>query len=117
MILNKRFRFEAAHRLPHHQGQCKFLHGHSYALRVALQTEVDPATGMGCDFAELGDVVREQILSVADHRNLNDILENPTAENICIWIWDRLAPAVPGTLVEIELHETDDCSCLYRGPT
>ena len=116
MILNKRFRFEAAHRLPHHAGQCRYLHGHSYGLRVALETEVDPATGMGCDFADLEAVVTEQVLSRADHRNLNDILDNPTAENICVWIWERLAGSLPGRLVEIELHETEDCSCVYRGP-
>ncbi len=116
MILSKRFRFEAAHRLPHHQGLCRNMHGHSYALRVSLAVEIDPATGMGCDFEELDQVVREQVLTRADHQNLNDFIENPTAEMICRWIWERLAPKVPGRLVEIELHETEDCSCLYRGP-
>jgi 6-pyruvoyltetrahydropterin/6-carboxytetrahydropterin synthase len=116
MILSKRFRFEAAHRLPHHQGKCATLHGHSYGLRVSLQVEVDPETGMGCDFAELDEVVRARVLDRADHQNLNDIMENPTAEMICCWIWEQLDNAVPGRLVEIELHETEDSSCVYRGP-
>jgi 6-pyruvoyltetrahydropterin/6-carboxytetrahydropterin synthase len=116
MILNKRFRFEAAHRLPHHQGMCRFLHGHSYGLRVSLEVGINPETGMGCDFAEMSDVVHNKVLSRADHQNLNDFIENPTAEMVCCWIWERLEGALPGRLVEIELHETPDCSCVYRGP-
>ncbi len=116
VILNRTFRFEAAHRLPLHPGACRNLHGHSYVLRVALETDVDPRTGMGCDFSDLDVVVRARVLDQADHRNFNDFLENPTAENICRWIWERLDGALPGRLVEIELHETFDCSCVYRGP-
>ena len=116
MILNKLFRFEAAHHLPFHEGVCRRPHGHSYQLRVSLEVEVDPRTGMGCDFAELDETVREQVICAADHRDLNDLMENPTAENICQWMWARLEKAVPGRLVEIELHETEDSSCLYRGP-
>ena len=115
MILNKQFRFESAHRLPHHAGICANVHGHSYRLRVSVHVEVDPKTGMGCDFAELDEVVQEQVIQPADHRNLNEIMDNPTAENICRWAWERLSATVPGDLVEIELHETDDCSCSYRG--
>jgi len=116
VILTKRFRFEAAHLLPRHPGKCRFLHGHSYALRVAIEMAVDPETGMGCDFDELAGIVEKQVLAQADHRNLNEFLDNPTAENICVWIWQRLVDHVPGRLVEIELHETEDCSCVYRGP-
>ncbi|MFQ5719589.1 MAG: 6-pyruvoyl tetrahydropterin synthase family protein [Acidobacteriota bacterium] len=116
MILNKIFRFEAAHRLPYHQGICRREHGHSYRLRVSVEVDVDPATGMGCDFAELDSAVAGNVIARADHQNLNDFLENPTAENICLWAWELLAGTVPGRLVEIELHETGDSSCVYRGP-
>lgn len=116
VVLNRLFRFEAAHRLPKHRGVCFNLHGHSYGLRVALETGIDPDTGMGCDFSDIDATVRERVLALADHRNLNDVLDNPTAENICVWIWGQLDGALPGRLVEIELHETEDCSCIYRGP-
>jgi hypothetical protein len=33
---------------------------------------------------------------------------------MCVWIWERLAGALAG-LCEIELHETRDCSVVYRG--
>jgi len=116
MILNMRYRFEAAHRLPQHRGMCRFLHGHSYGLRVSLEVVINPETGMGCDFADVDEVVQEKVLTRADHRNLNDFIENPTAEMICCWIWEQLEEALPGRLVEIEVHETADCSCVYRGP-
>jgi len=50
-----------------------------------------------------------------DHRNLNDVLDNPTAENIARWIWETLAPRLPG-LSEVRLFEIPDCCVTYRGP-
>jgi 6-pyruvoyltetrahydropterin/6-carboxytetrahydropterin synthase len=116
MLLNMRYRFEAAHRLPQHRGMCRHLHGHSYGLRVSLEVTINPETGMGCDFSDVDEVVQEKVLARADHRNLNDFIENPTAEMISIWIWEQLEGALPGRLVEIEVHETENCSCVYRGP-
>jgi 6-pyruvoyltetrahydropterin/6-carboxytetrahydropterin synthase len=51
-----------------------------------------------------------------DHRYLNDIpgLENPTSENLAIWIWRALSPVLP-QLKEITIGETCDAGCIYRG--
>ncbi|HEU5182659.1 MAG TPA: 6-carboxytetrahydropterin synthase QueD [Candidatus Polarisedimenticolia bacterium] len=114
MILSKRFRFEAAHRLPRYEGPCFDLHGHSYELHVTLEMPVDPESGMTLDFFHLEDVVRERVLSRLDHKNINDTLDNPTAENIAIWIWNELKPVFPA-MIEIKLHETQDSSVTYRG--
>ena len=114
MIVRRRFGFEAAHRLPHHEGKCREMHGHSYELVVNVERSVDPASGMAIDFSDLKRVVREQVVDLLDHRCVNDLMENPTAELMARWIWDRLADALPG-LVEIELHETRACSVVYRG--
>ena len=56
------------------------------------------------------------ILEQLDHAYLNDIpgLENPTIEVMSRWLWDRLAPQVPG-LYELVLHETPRARCVYRG--
>ena len=114
MILSKRFRFEAAHRLPRYEGPCFHLHGHSYELHVTLEMPVDPESGMTLDFFHLEEVVRDRVLARLDHKNINDTLENPTAENIAIWIWNELKPAFPA-MIEIKLHETPDSSVTYRG--
>ncbi len=115
MRLDVEFYFAAAHRLPRYEGPCFRLHGHNYKFFVGVEGEVDPATGMIADFGKIKEVVAEEVLSRADHRNLNDVLDNPTAENIARWIWEVLAPRVTG-LCEVRLYEIPDCCVTYRGP-
>jgi len=112
--VRRRFRFEAAHRLPHHPGKCRNLHGHSYELVVVVERPVDPHSGMAIDFADLKGVVRREVVDPLDHRSVNEVIDNPTAEEMTVWMWERLQPILPG-LVEIELFETRDCSVVYRG--
>jgi 6-pyruvoyltetrahydropterin/6-carboxytetrahydropterin synthase len=115
MRLDVEFYFAAAHRLPRYEGPCFRLHGHNYKFFVTVEGEVDPRTGMIADFGAIKEVVGQEVLARADHRNLNDVLDNPTAENIARWIWEVLAPRVPG-LCEVRLYEIPDCCVTYRGP-
>jgi 6-pyruvoyltetrahydropterin/6-carboxytetrahydropterin synthase len=115
MRLDVEFAFAAAHRLPRYEGPCFRLHGHNYKFHVGVEGEVDPATGMIADFGVIQKVVGEEVLARADHRNMNDILDNPTAENIARWIWEVLAPRLPG-LCEVRLFEIPGCCVTYRGP-
>ncbi|AKU90985.1 6-carboxytetrahydropterin synthase QueD [Vulgatibacter incomptus] len=112
--LRVEFLFSAAHRLPFHKGVCFRMHGHNYKLLVTVEREVDPATGMVMDFEDLRLQVWEHALDRCDHHTLNDFLENPTAENIVVWMWGELAPKIPG-LKEIVLFETPEYSVVYRG--
>jgi len=115
MCLDVEFTFAAAHRLPRYDGPCRRPHGHNYKFFVALEGEVDPASGMIFDFGDLKKVVQEHVLSRVDHRDLNDVLDNPTAENIARWIWEALEPRLPG-LCQVRLHEIPDSCVTYRGP-
>ncbi|WP_242343256.1 6-carboxytetrahydropterin synthase QueD [Anaeromyxobacter terrae] len=115
MRLDVEFYFAAAHRLPRYEGPCFRMHGHNYRFFVALEGEVDPRTGMIADFGEVKRIVQEQVLARVDHRTLNDVLENPTAENIARWIWEVLEPHLPG-LAEVRLYEIPDSCVTYRGP-
>jgi 6-pyruvoyltetrahydropterin/6-carboxytetrahydropterin synthase len=115
MRLDVEFTFAAAHRLPRYDGPCFRVHGHNYKFFVALEGEVDARTGMIADFGEVKRIVQEQVLARVDHRNLNDVLENPTAENIARWLWEVLDPHVPG-LAEVRLYEIPDSCVTYRGP-
>jgi 6-pyruvoyltetrahydropterin/6-carboxytetrahydropterin synthase len=116
--IRKQFKFEAAHVLPHHDGKCSRLHGHSYRIDVAVEGPLQsdgPATGMVVDFDQLSRIVRASIIEALDHRYLNDTIENPTSENIVVWIWKRLEPQMPG-LAELTLWETATaCAILRRG--
>jgi 6-pyruvoyltetrahydropterin/6-carboxytetrahydropterin synthase len=112
--LEVEFHFAAAHRLPRYDGPCFRMHGHNYRMVVAVEGDVDPRTGMVADFGHVQEIVREHVLVRADHRTLNDVLENPTAENIARWAFETLAPHLPG-LVEVRLFEIPGCSVTYRG--
>lgn len=118
MQIRKSFTFEAAHVLPHHPGKCARLHGHSYRLDVALggplQTD-GPAAGMIEDFDVISRVVKGTVIAQLDHRSLNDLIDNPTAERIVLWIWERLVPELP-QLEEVVLWETRKaCVVMKKG--
>ena len=114
MILRVEFQFNAAHRLPFYEGPCFHTHGHNYKLLVEVEGPVDPQTGLSIDFGKVKEMVQEHVLNEIDHNDLNLFLENPTAENVVMWMWDRLAPRVPG-LKELQLFETNDAAVVYRG--
>jgi 6-pyruvoyltetrahydropterin/6-carboxytetrahydropterin synthase len=114
VILRVEFQFNAAHRLPYYQGPCSHTHGHNYKLLVFVEGPVDPATGLSTDFVKVKQIVREKVLADIDHNDLNRILDNPTAENVVMWMWQRLSPHLQG-LKELQLYETDDAAVIYRG--
>ena len=115
--LARRFRFEAAHHLPHVPAdhKCRRVHGHSFRVTVRIAGEVDPRSGWLMDYADLAAAF-EPIRLRLDHYDLNTIegLENPTSEHVARWIWDRLRPGLPA-LVAVTVHETCTSSCTYRG--
>ncbi len=115
MRLEVEFHFAAAHRLPRYEGPCFRMHGHNYRLLVSVDGEVDPSTGMIADFGEVKRIVGEQVLARLDHRSLNEVLENPTAENIARFAWEALDGRLPG-LAEVRLFEIPGCCVVYRGP-
>lgn len=113
MYLSIDFHFSAAHQLPYYDGPCKRLHGHNYVLQVSFGGKPNPSDGMIRDFDEVRRIVWEACLVQCDHHNLNDFMDNPTAENLVVWMWERLAPAVPG-LRELKLWETPEYCITYR---
>ena len=117
--LVKSFTFEAAHRLPRlpPEHKCFRLHGHSFRADVHLEGPIDPETGWLVDFADINDAFAPLYL-LLDHNYLNEIdgLENPTSENLAIWIWDRLKSSLP-QLSRIVVAETCNARCEYEGPS
>ena len=117
MELYKVFRIEAAHLLPNvpNGHKCRRLHGHSFSIEVHVEGEIESKPGWVMDFAELAEHFKP-LFEQLDHHYLNDIpgLENPTSENLAIWIWDRLKPGLPG-LTSIVVGETCTSGCVYRG--
>lgn len=80
----------SAHRLPGYEGKCKNLHGHNWRVRVVIdgwpiEHSLSPYAGMIMDFSFI-----KQVVNTLDHTYLNDIIPNPTAENISIWVCREL---------------------------
>lgn len=116
MLITQAFTFEAAHRLPKVPAthRCHNMHGHSYRVELTLSGPVDPETGFVADFFDI-EAAFAPVLAQLDHHCLNEVagLENPTAETIAVWIWRKLAGAVP-LLASVRVFETPHCWAEYR---
>lgn len=118
-VIYKEFYFEAAHRLPHHDGKCSRLHGHSWVGRVYVQGESvvqeGPQTGMVMDYGEIKKYLQPLLDYYLDHYFLNETtgLENPTSEEIAKWIFDKLEKAGLSNLYAVEIQETCTSGCRY----
>lgn len=111
--VSREFTFDAAHNLPRYNGKCERLHGHTFRLLVTLDAPLDTWSGMAFDFSDLKRAVQERVLRVLDHSYLNEIVANPSAEFLAVWIWRELADL---PLHEVKVWETPKCSVTYHGP-
>ncbi len=98
-------------------------HGHNYIVEITIEGEPDRVTGMVRDLKEVKNILNEQVIEAFDHRFLNHEVPPfgsviPTAENVAVEIWRRLAPklqSVSSRLYSVKLHETSDLSVEYYG--
>ena len=102
-IISKSFYFEAAHRLKITKNKVnKNIHGHSYFVEIFIidQTNEIDKSGLILDFSLFQNKL-DFIKKDLDHRFLNDIsgLENPTLENIGLYIYKRLKK------IDLHLHK------------
>ena len=125
--LTRQARFSAAHRYHSEAlsveenerifGKCHRPHGHGHDYRVEVTVEgaADPVTGMVINLADLDRVLRERVIEPLDHRFLNHDVEHfathvPTCENIALYLFEVLAPALDGPgldLIRVRVHEGD----------
>jgi len=98
-------------------------HGHNYTIEVTVAGEIDPVTGFVVDLKLLKDILEREVVGVYDHRHLNLEIPDfktviPTAENIAIAAWNRLAGKIPGaTLHRVRIFETPDLFADFYGPS
>ena len=136
MIISKKFKFEAGHRLLHHEGLCHNPHGHNYVIEVFIEGKVNSDTiGMVIDFKTLKDIVYERIIDDFDHAMIlnaqDDIMINfcskyhfkhciintePTAEEMAILFYDKLANIDKyRKVVRVIVWETETSKAIYEG--
>jgi len=111
--VTKVFSFDGAHNLLKYKGKCERLHGHTWTIHITVEAAVGP-NGLAFDFVRLKKIVNDKVISILDHSYLNEIISDPSAENIALWIWDNLHAAVP--LYEVKVFETPTSFVTYRGP-
>jgi 6-pyruvoyltetrahydropterin/6-carboxytetrahydropterin synthase len=130
--LGRRYRFAASHRLHSARlsdeenlrsyGKCNnpLGHGHNYVVEICVSGDVDPATGMIANLADLDGFVEREILDAFDHRSLNDEVpafraEVPTTENLCVEIFRRVRAFPKAKLERVRVEETSNNSFEYAG--
>src|SRR5260370_12885972 len=130
--LGRRYRFSASHRLhsPHLSeeencrvfGKCNnpYGHGHNYVVEVSMSGDVDPATGMIANLADLDAFVERHVLEEFDHRSLNEDVpafrpKVPTTEHLCTEIFHHFSTFPKAKLERIRVQETGNNSFEYAG--
>ena len=117
MVIYREYYINSARFLPNLKSDhiCKRLHGHTYNIKIFVKGSVSPKSGFVMDVFDI-DKYFEKIHKIIDHKVLNDIkgLENPTSENICVWIWGKLIKDIPN-LHKIEITENAVTGFIYKG--
>ncbi len=105
MIVGVSETFDSAHYLPNHP-KCGNVHGHTYKVEVEVEGELKD--GMVVDFEDLKTILRE-IVSKFDHRLINDFMENPTCENICLAIFSEIKDRLKDLkVIRVRVYENPD---------
>jgi 6-pyruvoyltetrahydropterin/6-carboxytetrahydropterin synthase len=128
----RRYRFAASHRLHSAHlgeeenrrvyGKCNnpYGHGHNYVVEVAVSGPVDASTGMIANLGDLDSFVEREVIEPFDHKYLNEEIAEfrnnvPTAENICLEIFNRLRRFPQARLERVRVEETGLNSFEYAG--
>lgn len=130
--LGRRYHLSASHRLHSTAysdeenravyGKCNnpHGHGHNYVIEVVVSGQVDQATGMVCNLAELDSFARKEVVERFDQMNLNtfECFQNlvPTTENLCIEVYRIFKQGFMAAHVErVKVLETSNNFFEYAG--
>merc|ERR1712215_151123 len=135
VYVTRRETFSSAHRLHSESlseeenkevfGKCnnKHGHGHNYVIEVTVAGHTDTTTGMVVNIAELKVWIKEKVLDVLDHKNIDMEVEYfktgvvSTTENLAVFCWKQLVDVIPSParLYQVKLWETEKNIVTYRG--
>ena len=133
-LITKEYKFCAAHRYWNEDwnhdknfevfGDDIKNHGHNYILRVTVKGSIDPKSGFLVDLQWLNNLVKENIIKVLDHSQIDQDIEwfekrSPSTENLVVYIWNILEPHFKDKefiLHKVFLRETPTIYTEYYGP-
>lgn len=124
IYLEKDFTFDSSHSLPcvPKGHSCGNLHGHTWQLTVGVTGKIDEERGWIIDFKDIKNLVKEKIIDRFDHAHLNDIVENPTSENLVWYVWKELESEIDrvtngsAKLAKVTIWETPTSKCTLQFP-
>src|SRR3990167_11051432 len=106
--LYRKLEISCAHHLPDSESlitkKCLQPHGHNYIVEVTIKS-LDLVDGMVIDFGKVKQVINE-----VDHKDLNQYLDNPTAENLAEYFYNKINEMMSNDHVstEVKVWETKD---------
>jgi len=113
--LRQFFNIESARYLPNlpPQHPCSKMHGHSFKITLIWRGPKDPQIGWVQDYHKIAEQM-QPLLKALDHRVLNEIpgLENPTSENLCIYLYENIQKWLP-EIYQVVVSETPNTECRY----
>lgn len=99
--------FDAAHKLENYEGDCANLHGHRWEVEFHIRA-ARLNNGIAFDFNEV-KIALDKLLP--DHRYLNDIISQPTAENIAEYLFLQAEKLY--SLDKVVVWETPECAATF----
>lgn len=100
-------------------------HEHEFTVEVAVRGPMDRRTGFVVDLTVLDRLLATRVVDVLDGTSLNDAADVfragrplPSTEGLARWIWERVAPAVPGpaSLVRVRVAEDETLWSVVESP-
>ena len=111
MIVSREISFRAFH--SHHGMMYEPNHPHEVYVTVAMQGQLNEE-GFICDFRAVKRMFKKIVVAQLENKNLDDIFEFPTSENLAVWVWNELEKFFP--LHSIEVREKPHSKAIYFGP-
>jgi 6-pyruvoyltetrahydropterin/6-carboxytetrahydropterin synthase len=111
MLVSREISFDAFH--SHHGMMSEPVHRHTFVVRLTMKGEPNEE-GFVCDFRAVKRLFRRLIASRLEGRNLDDLFEFATSENLAAWVWNKLDPFFP--LHSVEVREKPHSCAVYFGP-
>ena len=95
---------------------CKEMHGHTFNIVVSVDGPINEKTGFVIDYFDLDKIVKKEVISIIDHKVLNDIdgLSNPSTEHLAIFVWNKLVSQID-YLSKIAISEDEGTGTEYSG--
>ena len=95
--------FNAAHKIDGYKGECANVHGHTWKVGVWVKGKKEHLSSGGIlwDFNNL-----KKIKAELDHTFLNNVVNcNPTAENIVLYIYEKLKSTYSKLEFKVRVYE------------